>query len=78
MDTVNYQRVTVRHGEDYFTVYCTQQSLEHRRDEVILWVDSLARRLRWTRYDTEITEASVEQATQRPYALFEHRFPGSA
>lgn len=75
MSGVNYQRITIQSGEDHFSVFCTQESLEHRRDEVLLWADRLARRLHWRTYETTISPASVREATKRPHALFEHRFP---
>ena len=71
----SYQRITIQSGEYYFSVFCTQESLEHRRDEVLRWADQLARRLHWRTYKTTIGSASAREATERPHALFEHRFP---
>jgi len=71
----NYQKITVKSGEDSFSVFCTQDSLEHRRDEVLLWADKLARRLHWRQYETTVSPASSREATERVHSLFEHRFP---
>jgi hypothetical protein len=75
MGVENYQQITIRSGERYFFLYCTQDSLQNRRDEIILWADQLARRLHWRSYDTTVTPASNVQANKRLHALFEHRFP---
>lgn len=73
-----FQRLTIHFGEHYFSLFCTQGSLEHRRDEVILWADQLARQLHWRSYDTKISPASTAEATERKFALFENRFPAKS
>lgn len=75
MSDVDYQRITLQSGEEYFSLFCTQYSLEHRRDEVLLWADQLARRMHWRQYQSTISPASEQEATERLHALFEHRFP---
>lgn len=70
-----FQRLTIQSGERYFYLFCTQDSLEHRRDEIILWADKLARQLCWRIYRTTINAASIDEATERKNALFEHWFP---
>lgn len=75
MTGTKFQRLTIRSGRNYFSLFCTQESLEHRRDEVILWADQLARRLHWMIYETTISHASTAEATERKHALFENRFP---
>ncbi len=75
--TANYQRITIRSGERFFLLYCTQGSLEHRRDEVLLWADRLARQLHWKVYETTIASASEAKATERKHALFEYWIPAS-
>lgn len=72
---INYQRITIHSGKDNFSIFCTQDNLEQRRDEVLLWADKLARRLDWFQYETTISHASKREATERIHALFEHRFP---
>jgi hypothetical protein len=78
MSAVSYNRVTVQHAEDSFSVFCTDDSLEYRRDEVIMWVDSLARRLGWLDYKMVIKDATEAEANERHYALFENRHPSSS
>ncbi|MFT6875365.1 MAG: hypothetical protein ACI9XK_001758 [Granulosicoccus sp.] len=75
MKSNKFQRLTIQSGERYFSLFCTQDSLEHRRDEIILWADQLARQLHWRIYETTIGPASSVEATERKEALFEHRFP---
>lgn len=75
MSDVDYQRITLQSGDEYFSVFCTQDSLEHRRDEVLLWADKLARRMHWQQYQSTVSPASKQEATERLHALFEHRFP---
>ena len=70
-----FKRLTIQSGERYFYLFCTEDSLEHRRDEVIRWADQLARQLYWRTYETTISTASSFEATERKHALFEHRFP---
>ncbi len=74
MKSAKFQRLTIQSGERYVYLYCTQDSLEHRRDEIILWADQLARQLCWQIYETTISTASTIEATERKHALFEHRF----
>lgn len=75
LTALNYQRITITSGDHYFSVYCTQDSLENRRDDVVKWADDLARRLHWRSYETTIDPASESEATKRIHALFENRFP---
>jgi len=75
METVTYHRIEIRCGDHHFSLFCTQKSLEYRREEILLWADKLARRLHWQTYETTISSASVREANERPHALFEHRFP---
>lgn len=72
---MNYQRIKICSGEHHFSLFCTQDSLEHRRDEILLWAETLARRLHWREYEITISPASTREATERVHALFEHRFP---
>lgn len=72
---VKYHRITVQSGEDSFSVFCTEDSLEHRRDEAELWAGRLALRLYWLQYEITISTASKREATERIHALFDHRFP---
>ena len=73
MKRATFQKLTIQSGERYVYLYCTQDSLEHRRDEIILWVDQLARQLCWRIYETTISAASTVEATKRKHALFEYR-----
>ena len=75
LNSARFQRLTIQSGERYFYLFCTQDSLEHRRDEIVLWADGLARQLCWRIYQTTISAASAVEATERKHALFEHRFP---
>ncbi len=75
MKSAKFQRLTIQSGERYFYLYCTEDSLVHRRDEIILWADKLARQLYWWTYETTISTASTFEATERKHALFEHRLP---
>ena len=75
MKSAKFQRLTIQSGERYVYLYCTQDSLEHRREEIILWADQLARQLCWRIYETTISTASTVEATERKHALFEYRFP---
>ena len=75
MKSAMFQRLTIQSGERYFYLFCTKYSLEHRRDEIILWADQLARQLCWRIYETTISTASTSEATERRHALFEHQFP---
>lgn len=71
LDNAEYKRITVRQGDDYFSVYCTDHSLTFRKDEVMQWTNRLAGRLHWTEFRIAVTTTSKESATQRPNALFE-------
>ena len=75
MYPANYQRLTIRSGDCYFSLFCTQHSLDHRLDEVVLWADSLARHLHWRMYETTLSSATAAESMERPQALFDHRFP---
>lgn len=75
MSANSYVRLTVKHAEDSFSVFCTDDSLENRRNEIIMWVDSLARRLGWADYEMTIEDATEAEANERHYALFENRHP---
>ena len=75
MTVENYQRIKIQSGYDHFCVFCTQDSLDHRQEEVTRWTRQLASRLRWRTYETTISSASTQEATERMHALFEHRFP---
>lgn len=77
MNADSYNRVTVQHGDDSFSVFCSQKSLENRRDQIIMWVDGLARRLGWIDYEMVIEQATEAEATERHYALFENRYPST-
>ena len=70
----NYQRIKIQSGDYHFCVFCTQNSLDHRKEEITQWTRQLARRLRWRAYETTISSASTQEATERIHALFEHRF----
>lgn len=72
MKATKFQRLAIQSGERYFSLFCTQHSLEHRRDEIILWADQLARQLRWKTYDATISSASTVEANKRKHAFFEH------
>ena len=75
MGSTQYQKITVRSGEHYFSVFCTEKNLQLRRDEVLRWVDRLARRVHWITYDTTMVSATTAEATEREHALFETRYP---
>ena len=65
MKNAKFQRLTIQSGERYFYLFCTQDSLEHRRDEIILWADQLVRQLCWRIYETTISTASTVEASVR-------------
>lgn len=75
MKSSTYSKIIVTSGEHYFSFFCSDESLEKRHDEIMLWADKLATRLRWQIYDTSICPASEVEATKRPHALFDYRFP---
>lgn len=75
MKSAKFQRLTIQSGERYFYVFCTRDSLEHRRDEIIQWANQLARQLCWRVFEITINTASIVEATERKHALFEHSFP---
>lgn len=75
MVSTKFQKVTLTNGEQFFSLYCSEESLENRRDEIFMWADKLAKRLHWEAYDTTFSPASRVEALKQPYALFEHRFP---
>lgn len=78
MSVGGYQKLTVRRGDHFFSLFCTRDSWNHRRDELMQWVDQLAGKLRFKNYVTQISDATEAEATERPYALFEHLFPTKA
>jgi len=69
---VAYRKLTVRRGDHFFLLFCTLETLQHRLDDVMQWVDQLASKLRFTHYETQVSIATEAEATERPYALFEH------
>lgn len=75
MKYARFQRLKIQSGKRYFYLFCTKDSLEHRREEIIQWADQLARQLCWQFYETTISTASISEATERKHALFEHGFP---
>lgn len=73
MECDTYQKITVRNGGHHFSVFCRRSSLAREREDVVFWIDSLARRLGWTRYDMEINDATENEALARRHAQFEDR-----
>jgi hypothetical protein len=74
----HYRRIMLRFEGSHFSIYCTQHSLENRREALDRWIALLASRLRWEKYSVLITGASKEQALERELALFENRHPHDA
>lgn len=75
MSRDTYRRITVRAEGQHFSVYCTKHSWEQRNEAVIQWINHLAHRLHWKHFELETTDASVQEATKREHALFDHRYP---
>ena len=74
----HYRRIILRFEGNHFSLYCTQYSLENRRDIVDKWIAQLAVKLNWADYAVLITGASKEQAHERQLVLFENRFAQEA